>query len=562
MFYSRVAINQMEKLYLTLCLLISFATAPLFSHPLFTIDSKLASDPHQQEMDNIASSLNAYVEFINESVNATRWLQQSLVSYNLHANYFQGIDFTQYSFNGSLSFSAERFIIPRDSYYEAEQRSKYIPLSSRNQIEIYKDEIMSILLEMDSLQKALALYLKNQEFLQDNLSNSDAILNRMTDLYNMFDFQKEQLFRELNLAFHQYIKPATNPAWKDTFEHNKSLLQSNFELYLKLKQQYTGEIDTGGPFQIGDQAKALYNYKNQWVKDASGLANLKVRNYELIRQLMGGMERKAESYVLRVQRLEQSLFRDQLSFDRLTYSYNEIINYYNRLCELVPVPKLKQVKQPYLFIKIESKKMTEMAESAQNTKQDTLFLTGNPMADYAVNNLVLLLDVSASMRASKKLPLLKQSLANLIPILRPEDEISIIVFSGKAKTALMPTSLSNRELILETIDGLQPEGKSNFNEGLKLAFKVARQNYRSYSNNRIIVATDGEFNIENATYPYIKRQISNYDIHLSVFFYGNPEKAGNKIKKVAKTGDGIFTEIHPKNSDKMLLSELQAKKKN
>jgi secreted protein with Ig-like and vWFA domain len=92
------------------------------------------------------------------------------------------------------------------------------------------------------------------------------------------------------------------------------------------------------------------------------------------------------------------------------------------------------------------------------------------MNGYAVNNMVLLLDVSGSMNSADKLPLLKKSVLLLMKIMRPEDQVSIITYSGKAKVVLQPTSFKEEEKIRQVIEGLTSEGKTDGNAGIKLAY--------------------------------------------------------------------------------------------
>src|SRR5690606_33899330 len=131
-------------------------------------------------------------------------------------------------------------------------------------------------------------------------------------------------------------------------------------------------------------------------------------------------------------------------------------------------------------------------------RHDTVYLTHpdehlRSMEGYATNNMVLLVDVSGSMNAPDKLPLLKQSLLNMLSMMREEDQVSLVTYSGKAKVGLPPTSIKQEDKLREAIHGLTPSGRTEGNAGIKLAYQVADKDYVRGGNNRIILATDGEF---------------------------------------------------------------------
>ena len=111
------------------------------------------------------------------------------------------------------------------------------------------------------------------------------------------------------------------------------------------------------------------------------------------------------------------------------------------------------------------------------------------------NNLVFLLDVSGSMDEPNKLPLLKASFRLLVQELRPQDRIAIVVYAGAAGLVLPSTSGGEKEKILAALDGLEAGGSTAGGAGIKLAYQIARQNFIRNGNNRVILATDGDFNV-------------------------------------------------------------------
>jgi Ca-activated chloride channel family protein len=110
-------------------------------------------------------------------------------------------------------------------------------------------------------------------------------------------------------------------------------------------------------------------------------------------------------------------------------------------------------------------------------------------------NLVLLLDVSGSMNSPDKLPLAQQSMALLLDSLKPTDTVAIVVYAGAAGEVLAPTPVKNKEAILEALNSLRPGGSTAGAEGIRLAYELAQKNFRKEGINRILLATDGDFNV-------------------------------------------------------------------
>lgn len=117
------------------------------------------------------------------------------------------------------------------------------------------------------------------------------------------------------------------------------------------------------------------------------------------------------------------------------------------------------------------------------------------IGDLPPNNLVFLLDVSGSMQPPNKLPLLRQAFRLLAENLREEDRVAIVIYAGRAGLLLPSTPGSEKATILEAIDGLYAGGSTNGAGGIKLAYEIAQDNFLDDGNNRVILATDGDFNV-------------------------------------------------------------------
>ena len=182
------------------------------------------------------------------------------------------------------------------------------------------------------------------------------------------------------------------------------------------------------------------------------------------------------------------------------------------------------------------------------------------MEGYASNNMVLLLDVSGSMNSPEKLPLLKKSVLDLLSMMRLEDKVSIVAFSGKPKALLTAASFKEEARVRKAIDDLKPSGKTDGNAGVKLAYKIADENYLRGGNNRIILATDGEFGLNEETRKLIEK-FSREDIFLSVFNFGKGAGSSKVLEGLAAMAKGNYRHISKENVDLQLIREVKAKRK-
>jgi Ca-activated chloride channel family protein len=156
-------------------------------------------------------------------------------------------------------------------------------------------------------------------------------------------------------------------------------------------------------------------------------------------------------------------------------------------------------------------------------------------------NLVFLVDVSGSMDAPNKLALVQSSLKLLVEQLRPEDRVAMVVYAGAAGVVLESTAGSQKTKIREAIDQLQAGGSTAGGEGIKLAYKIAQQNLVKSGNNRVILCTDGDFNVGVSSDGDLVRMIEEErksGVFLTVLGYGMGNYQDNKMQQLADKGNG------------------------
>ncbi len=157
------------------------------------------------------------------------------------------------------------------------------------------------------------------------------------------------------------------------------------------------------------------------------------------------------------------------------------------------------------------------------------------------SNLVFLIDVSGSMNAPNKLPLVKESLLLLLDNLNDHDRVSLVTYAGRSGVALNSTSLKNKDKIVQAINALGAGGSTAGSEGIKTAYNIAQMNFIEKGNNRIILATDGDFNVGLSSNEDLKKLIEEKrksEIFLSILAYGTGNYQDDLMQTLATHGNG------------------------
>jgi Ca-activated chloride channel homolog len=179
-----------------------------------------------------------------------------------------------------------------------------------------------------------------------------------------------------------------------------------------------------------------------------------------------------------------------------------------------------------------------------------------PVENLPASNLVFLIDVSGSMEDENKLPLVKSSLKLLIEQLREQDRIAIVVYAGAAGLVLPSTSGGNKTKIKDAIEQLDAGGSTAGGEGIKLAYKVAKESFVKEGNNRVILCTDGDFNVGASSDDEMERLIENErktGVFLTVLGYGMGNYKDSKMQKLADKGNGNHAYIDGLSEAKKVL---------
>ncbi|MEM8969960.1 MAG: VWA domain-containing protein [Bacteroidota bacterium] len=210
--------------------------------------------------------------------------------------------------------------------------------------------------------------------------------------------------------------------------------------------------------------------------------------------------------------------------------------------------------------------VTEVAQCPWNPEHQLLHLgIQGKSLDYeqlSPSNLVFLVDVSGSMDELNKLPLVQKSLRLLINALQPTDRVAMVVYAGAAGLVLPSTVASDKETIFKALENLQAGGSTAGGAGIQLAYQIAKENFISDGNNRVILATDGDFNIGTSSTGDLVRMIEEkrkQDIYLTICGFGMGNYKDGRMEQISNAGNGNYFYIdHIQEAEKVFVRELRA----
>lgn len=229
----------------------------------------------------------------------------------------------------------------------------------------------------------------------------------------------------------------------------------------------------------------------------------------------------------------------------------EMMNYFNLYYQEPPANDIFQIR-------------SHISSCPWNSEKQLLYLNINAkkldLKKIPPGNFVFLVDVSGSMDDEKKLPLLKAGLQSLVKNLREEDRVSIVIYGGTVAIWLQPTSGKDKQTIIKSIEELSAGGDTPGESAIRLAYKVAENNFIKNGNNRVIIATDGDFNVgetsEKALDELITRQKQS-GVFLTCLGVGMGNFKDSKLQTLAKKGNGNYAYLDDQmEAEKVLVQEL------
>lgn len=209
---------------------------------------------------------------------------------------------------------------------------------------------------------------------------------------------------------------------------------------------------------------------------------------------------------------------------------------------------------------------TEVGKCPWNTKNYLVHIgiQGKTLEydDLKPSNMVFLLDVSGSMSDDNKLGLVKKSMKMMLEQMDNRDKISIVVYAGAAGVVLPSTRADEKKTIIKALNKLEAGGSTAGGEGIELAYKIAKENLISEGNNRVILCTDGDFNIGTSSTGDLVRLIEEKrkdNIYLTICGYGMGNYKDDRMEQISNAGNGNYFYIdNIKEAEKVFVKELRA----
>jgi len=522
-----------------------------------------------------------------------------LSSFNSTASYYKNLE--SFERKGAMSFDYKDFKLPLSQYQKTVADSKALSPGAAKSLNDQAEVLLNILKEMDDLGATLEIETRERRYEKDRLKKVYEILERQKVLLDIWDEKKELLYQDVRTVFESYPGSQPSGSWYVSGKALQTLTDLDHEALFKAKSYYSGK--TSGAISTEKIDQTLRDVIAREYDNMKGIEKYGRNNglcpYTPYEDLP--VTSKALSEELKKLKPVSSSSAYRHPYHQMVYYYNDVVDDYNKFCELsTDVPHLKTVHQPELFTVmypdpakeqkpfapvvaveasrpsqaqvVQEQKPTSSAQAARVLhdtvyieRRDTVYISEpgenlRSMEGYATNNMILLLDVSGSMNTPEKLPLLKKSVMDLLSMMRQEDEVSIIAFSEKPKALLTATSFKEEDKIKKAINDLKPSGKTDGNAGIRLAYRLADENYVRGGNNRIILATDGEFALSDESRQLIER-FSKEDIFLSIFNFGKGAGASKALERLADLGRGNYQYISKENVELQLIREAKAKKK-
>jgi Mg-chelatase subunit ChlD len=182
-----------------------------------------------------------------------------------------------------------------------------------------------------------------------------------------------------------------------------------------------------------------------------------------------------------------------------------------------------------------------------------------PLDGHVPNNLLLLLDISSSMRDSLKLPLLKSEMHTLINAIRDVDSVSLVTYADTVKTRYEAVSGKEKERLHQMVDALKARGMTKGKKAILYSQQVAQKHYINGGNNLIILASDGKFNFTPEDQKLYTERQDKGRVLISTVAFGDDREALRTLKKIASQGGGSFIHITRRSGHSRLLEEVQAR---
>lgn len=549
--------------------------------------------------------LNLYVAYGNETIHALWPMYEELMGFNASLNYLEPGRQRYLSFDNEdvLSKATSYEVLPSDLYQQCLTRSKILSPADQKVLNGYLNGMKRTLDQIQLHRDSLEIFCKEKWFaVSKNIPWAYRQLEQLENAFAQYKKQKDALYAEIQRVYNQKYKPANA-------SHKIVAMVDKFQPALHWCKALLDDLNAGDTSKIAMYTQELdlliAQYEAQRDENLKGLYRFGANNgldpywrYDATIREMKAISEHAHHFLK-----SDWVANNYRDYPKTYYYYNHqvinkynrygmgLIRYYNQFVDLAngkqvqktaEIPDyyinnksikldvsvtllLHAIEEPHQYRVAYPKSKPQQSAVSQEivTQKDIRRDVGSETLEgYADNHLIFLMDVSASMNSPEKLPLLKDAFTYLLNLTRPEDKVALVSYSGEAQIELNTISAVEKKKILSKLDKLKSHGGTNANRGLSLAYQLANEHFIEKGNNRIILASDGEFGIDKTTEALIRENL-NRGIALTVFFFGQTknEHIVQQLQTMAALGKGNFRQITVENAKQTLLREAQAIKK-
>lgn len=511
----------------------------------------------------VCRALNNYLLFSNEAMHAAQVMYHDFEAWNIGLNgYSEGKTDTLPTFYQEVLTNYDYYpTLPRELYQNIVADNLYLPFAKRGKPLEIAGKIENVLGELDGLRYELYKYGSEKKQLKDKqLQQAYALLKRAEVLYADLFALQGRLYPVLKELYREYeYAPKAPEVWQVLQKMDEIIRQCQASIRMVRIDENTPELErlleeiaqNTARLKINRNACVRSFAPNQMPLDLDLRYDAFVERGEDWLRMMDIYRRDGNPKYAAFSRPKQYYYYNAEALRHYNRYGDGLVGIYNYLATTAGELALLQIEYPMMY-------EVSLPVKLRDTTDRKQVLEG-----YAANHFVFLIDLSTSMNDTAKLPLLQQSLRGLLDLLRPEDNISIVTYTGRAQVALLPTSAAQKWKILDAVNGLEYGGGSNAKQGLQKAYDIGLEHYIKNGNNRIILATDGVFKLDMPTERLIRKG-ARKNLLLSVFYFNKVEitEVRNSLQRISGMGKGNYRYIQPQNAQEQLLREAQAIKRN
>jgi len=526
---------------------------------LYFCELNYAQNPTKQ-----AFAYNRYTDFINETTHSLFLIYNELTDFNQQLNNYCNGRTNQLTYKKQdimdIMLSYEQ---PPSELFKACLADTSLEYIHKAMLDSYLVVLMNLFTNLDSQRNCLKDYSEKKTYLLDyQQKTAYSVLENCEMLFGTFEHECTEFSTKIghyatNYDTIEYLNP-----YKNAVQPMRTNINVARKILLAVKKKKDNELeDLISMYK--NQLTDLEDNQNRYLSDIKRLSygdglDPFIRYEKFIEE--GELFHQKALKFSKKNNLSEEEFLNYYNAEMLA-TFNRygggIIYEFNNFIDIAQAGYINETEIINQFRVVYPEKWDRQIID----KQLVSVTDTNNLEGYLPNNLILLLDVSTSMNEPEKLPLLKEALQYLFTLMRPIDYISIVTYSGKAQIVLPPTSATDSLLISNTINTLRSGGGTNTIRGLQLSYKTALANYNENGNNKIIMATDGNFRMSKRLFRVVERQSGIRPIGFTIFFLSRFESyyVAGELQRLANSANGKYRYLNRENAKYILLKEAQLK---